>query len=104
MITMLVHLTFDTATIYTVNHLDTVPQWLNDLVHRVFIGSMVLVMYLFYQYVDVLTEKKSTKRRYLNRFAKILFLIMQLGVLILPIYYVVTDQGIYLDGFLRNIC
>lgn len=104
LITMLVHLTFDTATIYTVNHLDTVPQWLNDLVHRVFIGSMVLVMYLFYQYVDVLTEKKSTKRRYLNRFAKILFLIMQLGVLILPIYYVVTDQGNYLDGFLRNIC
>ena len=47
LITMLIHLTFDAATIYTVNHLDTVPILLNDILHRFFIGTMVLAVYLF---------------------------------------------------------
>ena len=49
LIVMLVHLAFDAATIYTVGHLDTVPLLLNDILHRFFIGTMVLAVYLFYQ-------------------------------------------------------
>ena len=49
LIAMMIHLLFDAATIYTVNHLDTVPLFLNDLLHRFFIGTMVLIVYLFYQ-------------------------------------------------------
>ena len=45
---VLVNLTFDGATLYTVNHLDSVPRLLNDTLHRFFIGSVALVTYLFY--------------------------------------------------------
>ena len=42
--TVLVHLLFDAATLYTVNHLDAVPRFWNDTLHRLFIGTMVLVV------------------------------------------------------------
>ena len=51
LVVVLIHLVFDGLTIYTVNNLDTVPRLLNDVLHRIFVGSMVLVMYLFYQYI-----------------------------------------------------
>ena len=54
LVTALVHLVFDGATVYTVNHLETVPELLNSGVHRLFLGSMVLVIYLFYQYIAIL--------------------------------------------------
>ena len=104
MITMLIHLVFDTATIYTVNHLDTVPRLLNDILHRFFIGTMVLIMYLFYQYIAVLVEEESGKRRHLDMPAKIFLVIAELGVLLMPIHYTVTDDGNYSDGIQPNVC
>ena len=56
---MFVHLIFDMITIYTVNHLDSVPIILNDIFHRFFIGTMVLETYLFYQYIEKLIEEDS---------------------------------------------
>ena len=47
LVTVMIHLIFDTATIYTVNHLETVPKSLNDLLHRAFVGTMAFVLYLF---------------------------------------------------------
>ncbi len=44
LLAMLAHLIFDGATIYTVNHLDTVPPLLNEILHRFFIGTMVLIV------------------------------------------------------------
>ena len=41
LIVTLIHLIFDGATIYTVNRLDTVPRLLNDILHRLFIGTMI---------------------------------------------------------------
>ena len=58
----LVHLALDALTLYTVNHLDSVPKWLNDGLHRLFVGTMVLVVYLFYQYIAILVEEESGKR------------------------------------------
>ena len=37
LVALLVHLAFDGITIYTVNHLNTVPALLNEIVHRIFI-------------------------------------------------------------------
>ena len=37
LITLIVNLVFDAATVYTVNHLDTVPELLNEVLHRLFI-------------------------------------------------------------------
>ena len=104
LITMLIHLVFDTATIYTVNHLDTVPRMLNDSLHRFFIGSMVLIMYLFYKYIAVLVEEEIGKRRYLDMSAKIFFVIAELAVFLLPIHYTVTAEGNYSDGIQLGVC
>ena len=56
LVAALAHLALDGITVYTVNHLETVPRLLNDAVHRLFLGSMVLVIYLFYQYIALLVE------------------------------------------------
>ncbi len=104
LITMLIHLVFDTATIYSVNHLDTVPRMLNDSLHRFFLGSMVLIMYLFYKYIAVLVEEEIGKRRYLDMSAKIFFVIAELAVLLLPIHYTVTAEGNYSDGIQLGVC
>ena len=56
LVTVLVNLVFDGVTVYTVNHLDVVPELLNEILHRIFIGTLVLAMYLFYEYISLLVE------------------------------------------------
>ena len=72
LIVMLIHLVFDAVTVYTVNHLDTVDWLFNDIVHRLFIGTLVLAVYLFYQYIAILVEEETGKQRHLDIAAKIL--------------------------------
>ena len=57
LVTVLVHLVLDGATVYTVNHLDAVSELFNGILHRLFLGSMVLVIFLFYQYIAILLEE-----------------------------------------------
>ena len=45
LIVILIHLVFDGATVYTVNRLDMIPKTLNDILHRIFIGTMVLAVF-----------------------------------------------------------
>ena len=89
----LVHLVFDALTLYTVNHLDSVPKWLNDGLHRLFVGTMVLVVYLFYQYIAILVEEESGKPRKLDLVARVYLAIAEVGVLVLPVHYTVTPLG-----------
>lgn len=56
------HLAFDAATVYTVNHLETVPPVLNEILHRLFIGTMVVVVYLFYRYISIWLRRKQKSR------------------------------------------
>ena len=93
LVTALVHLVLDGITVHTVNHLDTVPRLLNDAVHRLFIGSMVLVIYLFYQYIAILVEEETGKPRRLDRAAKLFLAAAVLGSFLLPIQYMRTPAG-----------
>ena len=86
LIVLQIHLLFDAATVYTVNHLDTVPALLNAQLHRAFIGSMVLAVFLFYQYISILVEEETGRPRRLDRAAKIFLLLALLGDLLLPIH------------------
>ena len=98
LLTALFHLALDGITVYTVHHLDTVPKLLNDTVHRLFLGSMVLVIFLFYQYIAVLVEEESGKPRRLDVPAVIFLLTAELGNFLLPISYTVTPEGNYSSG------
>ena len=104
LIVLQIHLLFDTATVYTVNHLDTVPVLLNDQLHRAFIGSMVLAVFLFYQYISILVEEETGRPRRLDRAAKIFLLLALTGDLLLPVHYAQTPQGNYSDGIHVVVC
>ena len=98
LVTVLVHLVLDGITVYTVHHLDTVPRFLNDAVHRLFLGSMVLVIFLFYQYIAILVEEETGKPRRLVWPAGIFLAVALLGNFLLPISYTVTPEGNYSSG------
>lgn len=104
LITVLIHLIFDGTTVYTVNHLETVPVLLNDILHRLFIGTMILIFFLFYQYIAILVENETGKSRRLDPVARVYLLIAELGDMLLPIHYAVTPQGNYSDGIHVVFC
>lgn len=107
LIAVLVYLFLDGTTIYTVNHLDTVPLLLNNIVHRFFMGSMAFVIFLFYRYISVLVGEESGKtgrQKILDKVAVIVLVLTELGEFILPIYYTQTPQGNYSDGIYTYIC
>ena len=95
---VLIHLALDGVTVYTVNHLDAVPRLLNDAVHRLFLGSMVLVIYLFYQYIAILVGEETGRPRRLDGPAKAFLAVAELGNFLLPISYTVTPNGNYSSG------
>ena len=98
LIVVLLHLCFDALTIYTVNRLDTVPRFLNDILHRCFVGTMAFVLYLFYQYIAILVEEETGKPRRLDMAAGIFLLAAEAGTIFLPVHYTVTPAGNYSDG------
>lgn len=98
LIVALVHLVSDVSTVYTVNHLDCVPVWLNDILHRFFIGTMVVVVYLFYRYISFLIEEETGKKMRLIWLANIVLFLAEVGAMVLPVHYAVTSQGNYSDG------
>lgn len=104
LVTVLVNLVFDGVTVYTVNHLDAVPELLNEILHRIFIGSMVVAMYLFYEYISLLVEEETGRPRRYNLAARIYLGFAMLGVLLLPVHYAVTPQGNYSDGIHMQVC
>ena len=104
LIVLQIHLLFDAATVYTVNHLDPVPAFLNAQLHRAFIGSMVLAVFLFYQYISILVEEETGRPRRLDRAAKIFLLLALAGNLVLPIHYAQSPQGNYSDGIHVVVC
>ena len=85
LVTILIHLVFDGITICTVNMLDVVPTFLNDTIHRIFMGTMVMIIFLFYQYIAILVEEETGKPRKLDRLARGYLFISELGILLLPI-------------------
>ena len=98
LVVVLAHLALDGVTVYTVHHLEAVPRFLNDAVHRLFLGSMVLVIYLFYQYIAILVEDETGKPRRLDWPARIFLAVAELGNFLLPITYTVTPEGNYSYG------
>lgn len=98
LVAVLVHLALDGCTVYTVNHLDTVPMLLNGALHRLFLGSMAAVIYLFYQYIAILVREETGRPRRLDWPAKAFLVLAELGNFLLPISYTVTAEGNYSAG------
>lgn len=98
LIVVIVHLIFDAITIYTVNRLDAVPVFINDICHRIFVGTMAYVLYLFYMYISILVEEETGKKGRIDVIARIFICIAELGAVVLPISYTITSVGNYSAG------
>lgn len=103
LITMLVHLIFDAITVYTVNRLDTVPLFLNDTLHRIYLGTMVLVVYLFFRYISLLVSEETGKKLKTARAAFVFLVLSELCVVFLPISYEMTPNGNYSGGIFAAV-
>ena len=99
-----IHLALDATTVYTVNHLETVPPFLNEVLHRLFIGTMVVVVYLFYRYISILVAEETKKTVHFTLTAKIFLIVVEIFTMILPVHYAVTPKGNYSDGLYVSAC
>lgn len=99
-----INLIFDGVTVYTVNHLEAFPLYINNLLHRIFIGTLVLTVFLFYLYISLLVQQETGTRRRFDIPAGIFLVIAEFGAIILPVHYAVTPYGNYSDGIQAGVC
>lgn len=99
-----VHLIFDGITVYTVNRLETVPILLNDILHRVFIMTLLATVYMFYRYISHLIEEDAGKSKLLDTLSVIFLAVSEVSAAVLPVHYAVTPKGNYSDGVMLTVC
>lgn len=86
LIVSIISLISDGMTAYTVNHLDTIPDWFNRLIHLVFLVSLDVVIFAIFLYMLVVTEGFPKNRKkvfllYSPLFLNIFILICNIGSL-----------------------
>ncbi len=93
-----INLTFDGITVYTVNHLDVVNPVLNFIFHKVFLGSLISVVFVVFLYILTLVQTPGAEKNLRPVWERLPFYIGLVLVLVLPIEYVETDRGNYSMG------
>ena len=88
------YLMFDRVTVYTVNHIETVPALWNQIMHRCFLMSLVACIYLIYRYVLLMIFQERPTRR--GSFVLLILSVIAAGGL--PLYYRITEKGNYSYG------
>ena len=102
LIVSMLHLILDATTIYTVNHLENVPRWANDILHRLFIGSMLFLFFLIYRYILLLVEEESEQILQRSPRSKVVLVLAEICAFVLPIDYKQTEMGNYSYGPAAN--
>ncbi len=100
-IVSIVNLAMDALTIYTVNNLDTVPEFLNHALHVLFIGTFPVILYTTYAYIKSLAFHIEKHRTTLKEILPLIIAII--GVAVLPMYYVETPYSNYSSGPADNV-
>ena len=88
------NLIFDMITVYMVNHQDIVPMGLNRLCHQFFIGSVVVVLYMYFQYMVIISHEQKRYSRYWHAIVAIPLVVSFLFVVFGDLYYVNTSHEI----------
>ncbi len=98
LITSVLQLIFDVLSVVTVNNPDTIPLWINNLVHQCFMALMLVIFLAVYKYLETVIEAEIGKQFHSAKWVYIPLAISFLGVIILPIHYMETPQGNYSYG------
>lgn len=88
LLTTFCQLIFDVLSVYTVNHLQTVPPVLNRIVHIFYMGLMLGIFFIVYKYLEVIIEEELGRKIRRYQFTVVPFVITLLGVIFLPLSYV----------------
>lgn len=91
-------LLFDIWSVYTVNHLDTVSPILNRMVHIGYMSLMQMIFYLAYKYLEAVVEEEIGRRSRYSKYANIPIVLVNIGVVFLPLVYIETPKGNYSYG------
>lgn len=94
----MINLVLDGCTIYTVNNLDSIPVWMNSILHRLFLGTIEVIFYFVYYYIVLLVESESEDCLNFFRVGALLAAMVLWCLPFLPIYYVETEKGNYSYG------
>lgn len=94
----LLQLSFDIASVYTVNHLYTVSTIVNRIVHFFFMGLMLTLFYLVYKYLESIIEEEIGHKIIHHNYTVIPLIITLIGALFLPLYYVESEATNYSYG------
>ncbi|MDE6699688.1 MAG: GGDEF domain-containing protein [Acetatifactor sp.] len=84
----LLNSSFDLITICTVNHLDVVPEFVNLIVHTIYLMSILGFIYLLFLYMKSYLETNLSFPKALKVFHCLPFIVSTVGILTLPITYV----------------
>lgn len=99
----LIYLVVDVASIYTVNHMNTVPIWLNDISNKLFLSSILVVLYIVFIYIIELIDQDRPIFNTKYKWIKWPPLVPILLIFLLPISYVQTPQGNYASNHACDI-
>ena len=84
----LLNSSFDLITLCTVNHLDVVPEFVNLIVHTIYLMSILGFIYLLFLYMKSYLETNLSFPKVLKVFHCLPFAVSTVGILTLPITYV----------------
>ena len=83
---------FDLITLYTVNHMDTVPAVINTIAHVIYLLSINATVYLNFCYLRSLLKNQQDRALWKNRLQAATFVVTSALIVVLPLGYV---QGTY---------
>ena len=95
---VVINLIFDIITVYTVNHLGCVSELLNRFCHIIFLGSLIVEVYICFLYSSTLIFPNDEEAKRENKWSFIPMCFACLALLLLPLDYVQTDEGNYSWG------
>lgn len=96
----LINIAADLASYYTLNRMESLPAWVNTIMHQLYIGSLDVVVFLLFIYVSFLSgAQKRIAKPVLFAFS-LPFLVSVFFAVFMPnlIYYHVDDLGAYSYG------
>lgn len=109
LVVLLIHLIFDAITVVTVNQLDTFPRFWNDTFHRIFLSTMLLTLYLYYQYISELIKQEAGIEKYgktystIKKVLNIYLVLAEIFLWVVPVEYEVTPKGNYEAGISATV-
>lgn len=92
------NLALDVASVYSITHLDIISAEMNRFIHQLFIGSVIIMIFCNYLYVEILSNEQrrpSLKRLLLTVLPLLTALVM---VVFGDLHYMVTEDVAYSYG------